>query len=171
MTTPQSVLDRIAELEAELEESALEMIRTSGAIADLRQQIQKEEEVQARARGQLDLLRFVVEQYAPLVESGESAHRVINAAFSPTMPACPVCDGETTGNGSHPISTKERVYAAMAQLEGPATATQIAEVIGATDYRTVAPVFAVLKREGKIKAAPEGGWIRTAALATPAAGG
>lgn len=169
MTTPQPVLDRIAELEAELEESALEMIRTSGAITDLRQQIQKEEEVQDRALGQLDLLRFVVEQYEaqepPPIYRAETAH--FGGATSLTVPSV---DG-TIGNGTQPASTKERVYAAMAQLEGPATATQIAEAIGASDYRTVAPVFAVLKREGKIKAAPEGGWIRTAALATPAAGG
>lgn len=91
MTTPQAVLDKIAELEAEIQESATEMIRTSGVIADLRQVQESEEAVQATARNALDLLRFVVGEYEiqeqgiPIYDLGTPApvyprHRKFSAA-------------------------------------------------------------------------------------------
>lgn len=160
MTTPQPILDKIAELEDTLADKQEEIARFGLTISTLQQRVLEECRTQDEVLNRLDLLRFVVDIYDALLPQDDPAPEVTenwgSAAPDETQAA-------TTGNGAQPTSTKERVYAAMGQMEGPATATQIAEVIGAEDYRVVAPVFAVLRREGKIRPSGNGGWVRTPA--------
>lgn len=159
MTTPQPVLDRVAELEQLLLEKQEEIARYSTTISRIQEAVLESCHQQDEVQNRLDLLRFVIEQY----EAQNPLPMPDDPAVYATTPTTfyPSGADETTGNGSKPASTKERVYAAMGQLDGPVTATQIAEAIGAEDYRTVAPVFGALHKEGKIKPAPSGGWVRT----------
>lgn len=156
----------IAQLETEIEERCERINLHSNSLATIertRSTLQwavaiYEEEWQEGGIVDLDepVVAVVGTPHAPDIRGGAAPERDAHQPPAPVGEAIPVETGET------PL--KERIFAAMSDLEPPILASRIAEHMHEPDTRRIAPMLGRLHSEKRIRPAISGGgWELSAA--------